>query len=408
MRSTALWLCLLHLLLFAVHLGSAAVLKNRADKSDLSKKCPKGTYLANDSHCAPCKEDKYTEYPNDFPKCLSCRTCREDQVELSPCINTRNTQCACKNGTFCLPDQPCEMCQKCQTQCPKGEVRIAPCTQHSDLKCGPPLDISSSFPVSIVIITVLLAVFLGFLLVALWRCYCNNHGAGDSGELSRKPSAVVVSCARLCSACSRLCLQLMGKLWWEERGGRVSCNPHLEDEGLQLGCSAFLSQQNRLLRQLGIWDNSFNEQIHQQQQQLLPAVQGSEVPRAVELEKMPPRTSNPNVEAWRKLVPVPGEDPIVLLRRSFNTFVNCVPFPEWKMFGRALDLTENDIYLAEQHDRCSREPFIQMLNTWLNRQGSNASVNTLLETLPRIGLGGVADKVASELVKEGYFQYRVS
>ncbi|NXJ16778.1 TR10B factor, partial [Odontophorus gujanensis] len=320
-----------------------------------------GTYLANNSTCLPCKKDEYTEYLNDFSKCLGCRICREDQVELSPCVATRNTQCACKNGTFCLPDHPCEMCQKCQTRCPKGQVTIALCTPHSDLKCGPPLDISSSFPMYIITITAPLAVVLGFLLLVLWKCYCNHHGAGEGGS-------------------------------WAAAGTR---GPH--------------PSRNRLLRRLGIWDNSCNEQTYQQQQQqLLPAVQGSEVPRAVELEEMPPRTSNPNVETQRKLVPVPGEDPIVLLRRSFNTFVNCVPFPEWKMFGRALDLSENDIYLAEQHDRRSREPFFQMLNTWLNRQGSNASVNTLLETLARIGLGGVADKVASELVKEGYFQYKVS
>lgn len=31
------------------------------------------------------------------------------------------------------------------SRCPKGQVRIAPCTQHSDLQCGPPLDISFSF-----------------------------------------------------------------------------------------------------------------------------------------------------------------------------------------------------------------------------------------------------------------------
>lgn len=39
-----------------------------------------------------------------------------DQVELSPCRADRNTQCACKNGTFCSPDHPCEMCQKCQPE----------------------------------------------------------------------------------------------------------------------------------------------------------------------------------------------------------------------------------------------------------------------------------------------------
>uniref|UniRef100_A0A8C2TWU3 Death domain-containing protein n=1 Tax=Coturnix japonica TaxID=93934 RepID=A0A8C2TWU3_COTJA len=162
-------------------------------------------------------------------------------------------------------------------------------------------------------------------------------------------------------------------------------------------------------------------------------------------QHMAPRISVPCVETQKKLVPVPGEDPITrkcwdalvgrdglnpralrklfqpryllsfsfsllvpVLRRSFDTFVNVVPFPEWKRFGRALDLLENDLYLAEQHDRGSREPFYQMLNTWLNKQGDKASVNTLLETLPRIGLNGVAVRIASELIKEGYFQYEVS
>jgi len=157
------------------------------------------------------------------------------------------------------------------------------------------------------------------------------------------------------------------------------------------------------------------------------------------------RTPDPKVETQRKLVPVLGENPIArkcwdvlasrdglslraprklfqpryprslsfsllipVMHRSFNTFVDYVPFPEWKRFGRALDLQENDLYLAEQHDRVSCEPFYQMLNTWLNQQGSKASVNTLLETLPRIGLSGVADIIASELISKGYFQYEVS
>ncbi|XP_021230709.1 tumor necrosis factor receptor superfamily member 10A-like isoform X2 [Numida meleagris] len=366
MRSAALRLCLLLLLLLFAnfHLGSAAALKKRANKSDLlepdpyTKKCPMGTYLANDPlRCIRCKEDEYTEYPNDFPKCLGCRTCREDQVEVSPCITTRNTQCACKNGTFCLPDHPCEMCQKCQTRCPKGQVMIAPCTQHSDLQCGPPLEPSSSFSTGIIVITVMLPVGLGLLLVCFWRCCRNHHGAGAGGERSRKPSIVV----------------------------------------------------DRLLRRLWIRDNIRNEQIDQiQQRQPLSTGQGSEVPHDVGLEEVARRTSDPNVEAWKKLVPVPGKDPISCLHHSFRIFVKYVPFPDWKRFGRALDLTENELYLAEQNDRASQEPFFQMLNTWLHKQGSNASVHTLLETLLRIDLNGVAEKVASELVKEEYFEYEVS
>ncbi|XP_010721355.1 tumor necrosis factor receptor superfamily, member 10b isoform X3 [Meleagris gallopavo] len=321
MRSAALRFCPVLLLLLAkVHLGSAAAVKKRAVKSDVlkpdpySKKCPMGTYLANDSsRCLPCKKDEYTEYPNDFPKCLGCRTCREDQVEVSPCNSTRNTRCACKNGTFCLPDHPCEMCQKCQTRCPKGQVRIAACTQQSDLRCGPPLDNSSSFTTTGIIISTMLPVVLVFLLVLLCCCCCRRYSAGSGGVLSRKPRAMV---------------------------------------------------------------------------------------------EVAPRT--PNVETQRNLVPVPGKDPITVLSSSFNTFVDLVPFPQWRRFGRALGLRENNLYQAEQNDRESGEPLYQMLIMWLNKEGSKASVNTLLETLSQISLSGVADIIASELIRNGYFQYEVS
>uniref|UniRef100_A0A803XSF9 Tumor necrosis factor receptor superfamily, member 10b n=1 Tax=Meleagris gallopavo TaxID=9103 RepID=A0A803XSF9_MELGA len=368
MRSAALRFCPVLLLLLAkVHLGSAAAVKKRAVKSDVlkpdpySKKCPMGTYLANDSsRCLPCKKDEYTEYPNDFPKCLGCRTCREDQVEVSPCNSTRNTRCACKNGTFCLPDHPCEMCQKCQTRCPKGQVRIAACTQQSDLRCGPPLDNSSSFTTTGIIISTMLPVVLVFLLVLLCCCCCRRYSAGSGGVLSRKPRAMV----------------------------------------------------KILLQRMGIQDNNCNEQIYQQQQQqqqqLLTTEQGSEVPRGVEVEveEVAPRT--PNVETQRNLVPVPGKDPITVLSSSFNTFVDLVPFPQWRRFGRALGLRENNLYQAEQNDRESGEPLYQMLIMWLNKEGSKASVNTLLETLSQISLSGVADIIASELIRNGYFQYEVS
>uniref|UniRef100_A0A8C0FJT3 Death domain-containing protein n=1 Tax=Bubo bubo TaxID=30461 RepID=A0A8C0FJT3_BUBBB len=100
--------------------------------------------------------------------------------------------------------------------------------------------------------------------------------------------------------------------------------------------------------------------------------------------------------------------PSLVLRRSFDIFAQDVPYKDWKRFGRALDLLENDIVLAEMNDKYSLEPFFQMLNTWQNRQGMDASVNTLLETLHQINLGGIAEDISSKLVQQGYFQYEVS
>lgn len=85
-----------------------------------------------------------------------------------------------------------------------------------------------------------------------------------------------------------------------------------------------------------------------------------------------------------------------------------MPFKDWKRYGRALDLLENDLALAEMNDKYSQEPFFQMLNTWQNRQGMSASVNTLLEALHRIDLGGIAEDISCKLVQQGSFQYQVS
>uniref|UniRef100_A0A663ED38 TNF receptor superfamily member 10b n=1 Tax=Aquila chrysaetos chrysaetos TaxID=223781 RepID=A0A663ED38_AQUCH len=279
-----------------------------------------GTYVAEpckkqnaSSKCLPCKENEYIEYPNDFPKCLGCRTCREgrNQVELSPCQAVRDTQCACKNGTFCSPDHPCEMCQKCRPRCPKGEVELAPCTPHSDRQCGPPTGTFSGSS-------------------SKWGA----AGGGETGwgtEVDLPGGRGIT--ARFSSSRGR------------ERPEREVLQRNGELPGWERGW------------QLRLWG--------------------------------PPCPSLPTL-------------------RSFDIFARDVPYKDWKRFGRALDLLENDIALAEMNDKYSLEPFFQMLNMWQNRQGMNASVNTLLETLHQINLGGIAEDISSKLVQQGSFQYEVS
>ncbi|NWZ26717.1 TR10B factor, partial [Asarcornis scutulata] len=327
------------------------------------------------STCLPCDEDGYIEYPNRFDKCLRCWTCREDQVELSPCSATRNTQCACRNGTFCSPDHPCEMCQKCRSRCPSGQVEIAPCTPHSDLQCGPPTGSisrsSSKFGITIIVILIVVALVVGLLLVLLWMCCCRHPAAGEGGT----------------------------------------------DPGLAALC--FSPPQHYLVLQLtrmlagraGDADNIRNEHLSQDQERgLLPAVGAPDAPGLEDFsfQEVVARTSDPAVKPQKILVPVPGEDPVILLRRSFHVFARDVPFKDWKRYGRALDLLENDLALAEMNDKYSQEPFFQMLNTWQNRQGMSASVNTLLEALHRIDLGGIAEDISCKLVQQGSFQYQVS
>ncbi|KAF1442990.1 Tumor necrosis factor receptor superfamily member 10B, partial [Pygoscelis papua] len=316
------------------------------------------------SKCLPCKEDEYIEYPNDFTKCLGCRTCREDQVELSPCRAVSDTKCACRNGTFCSPDHPCEMCQKCRPRCPENEVELAPCTPHSDRQCGPPTSTFSSSSnklLMFIMVPVAVVVVLALLVFCLWKRYC----CCSPGEhrLRGIPGALALA---------------GGSAWvwagWEEV-------PAWEKRDHS---AVFIFQETG-----ETWA-------------------GSPATWTFSFQVMVPRTSYPNVKPRRNLVPVQGKGPVTLLRRSFDIFARDVPCKDWKRFGRALDLLENDIALAEMNDKYSLEPFFQMLNTWQNREGMNASVNTLLETLHQINLGGIAEDISSKLVQQGSFQYEVS
>ncbi|KAI2664739.1 Tumor necrosis factor receptor superfamily member 26 [Labeo rohita] len=82
--------------------------------------CPAGTYVkkacvrhSEKGVCEPCEFDKFTEHDHGLRMCLSCSKCRIDEETVEKCTNTQNTRCKCKQGSFCLPDQPCEVCKKC-------------------------------------------------------------------------------------------------------------------------------------------------------------------------------------------------------------------------------------------------------------------------------------------------------
>ncbi|XP_073445000.1 tumor necrosis factor receptor superfamily member 10A-like [Dendrobates tinctorius] len=111
--------------------------------------------------CAPCYPGHtFSEHLTGLTSCLPCKVCRADQSEESPCTITKNTVCQCKEGTFCPPDDSCEICQKCTTSCPPNEVKQAPCNSTTDIQCAPPESGSNLIAIlvpSLVILFLLLA-----------------------------------------------------------------------------------------------------------------------------------------------------------------------------------------------------------------------------------------------------------
>lgn len=109
----------------------------------------------------------------------------------------------------CGEPQPLSLLPLPFSRCPSGQVKIAPCTPHSDLQCGPPTGsisgssskfgmaggmggdaggvgaAASTCPVSpaitIIIILIVVALVVGLLLVLVWKRCCRHPAAGEGG-----------------------------------------------------------------------------------------------------------------------------------------------------------------------------------------------------------------------------------
>ncbi|NXX27206.1 TR10B factor, partial [Nicator chloris] len=328
--------------------------------------------------CEPCGYGEYMEYPNAFQWCRDCLKCREDQVELSPCQPVRNTVCACRNGTFCPPDHPCEMCQKCRPRCPEGQVMLKPCRADSDLQCGPATDTVPPCEWG-------RAEGWGWELLLRGRPGAAAHTPVVSAADLR---AIIGVVAFLVVAGIVLCFW---KLCCSSPGGCRGPSGHPPWPGALHWC--------------GLRDPRSTHQVWAGWEQ-----GPREHPPGVGWEKTKMRPpglcwglgllSQLPVLAPALSCPLPP----AVLRRSFYTFARKVPKDHWKKFGRSLDLEENDVVVTTTSD----DAFYEMLYKWQSREGSKSSVNTLLETLGRLHLGGVAEDISSTLVQNGLFQYETS
>ncbi|XP_066064017.1 tumor necrosis factor receptor superfamily member 10A-like isoform X1 [Chamaea fasciata] len=320
----------------------------KSDGHYYCQKCPPGTYLAGEcqeqngsSRCERCGYGEYTEYPNAFPACRDCSKCREDQVEQSPCEPDRNTVCACRNGTFCPPEHPCEMCQKCQPRCPEGQTVQKPCRADSDLQCAPAADPTVPLYIRAVIGTAAAVLVFG-AVVLLWKYRCSSPG--DGRPSNRRPYEMVASMFR--------------KLLWYRS----------VDTGAE--------------------DNATNNNLQNQQRDMEPPL------------VTPPSASR---SRRKKLVPAPGKDRTQVLQDTFYPLAEKIPRDDWKRFGRKLYVEENDIAVVT----CNNT-FFDMMYKWLSREGSKADLNTLLEALDQLHLGGVAEKISSMVLQNGTYQYETS
>ncbi|XP_016303657.1 tumor necrosis factor receptor superfamily member 10B-like isoform X1 [Sinocyclocheilus anshuiensis] len=136
--------------------------------------CPAGTYVkkacltvSEKGVCEPCEFDTYTEHDNGLRKCLSCSKCRIDQETTAKCTSTQNTRCKCKQGSFCLPDQACEVCKKC-SRCKIDEETVKSCTDISNTVCRKRSSLGSANSVTFIVVVPLIAMLAIIVVIVYW------------------------------------------------------------------------------------------------------------------------------------------------------------------------------------------------------------------------------------------------
>ncbi|XP_070272693.1 tumor necrosis factor receptor superfamily member 10B-like isoform X2 [Myotis yumanensis] len=107
------------------------------------------------------------------------------------------------------------------------------------------------------------------------------------------------------------------------------------------------------------------------------------------------------------LVPANNENPIETLKECFYEFSRIVPFTRWEPFMRLVGLMENDISIAKAQVLDQRDALYHMLTIWLNTKGKAASVNTLLDSLDKLGETKAKEDMQDLLLQSGKYVYEV-
>lgn len=380
--------------------------------------CKAGTYVHKECErdleqgtCIPCEDGQtYTEHSNGMNRCLPCTHCRSDEIETAHCTRTADTRCKCKPGTFCVPDQACEVCKRC-AKCKSGEVEVKECTPFSNTLCRKrdpsptkpssalptPGPTSSSpdwvLPVSISLVLFILLILIGlavwwFIIKRRREIPCsqsrsesseivkipigesgataeerqNNQNAGLEGEESRPESRPLLQ---------------------ETQPGMTKASPPLEDEDRGLGDSLPNTTSSSQTSLSG-----------------LPTASGSTPRPSPSAFRLPPADVNDPLRY--RLVPLLGSEKS--LKKSFDLFDEYLDVRIHNKFFRMIGVSDNHIRMAEGGSSVGDKVY-ELLKNWMQRQGLKADINDLLGALLSMDQKRSAEDIASAALRRGYYRH---
>ncbi|XP_068594556.1 tumor necrosis factor receptor superfamily member 10A-like isoform X1 [Brachionichthys hirsutus] len=318
--------------------------------------------------CVKCEDGTYMEYSNNERQCFECTRCRPDQEIVSACTLTRNTECRCRAGWFCAPEQACEACRKC-SGCEQDEEMVRNCTSTANAECKQVQPEPGSFSASASVILPLLALVpVALLIVAcVWNC---RRAKGSRGTV-------------------------LGCLKPEQHDG-PGCPP---DDGRtgdarSLSCSSLI-----LSRQLV----RARSPVPEEREVLCGSFSSSASNSQLSLTSRPPRPPQAGPaavggeETFPQLVALNGEES---LRKCFDYFED-VDMDYHKRFFRQLGIQDNVI--KSKGHLTYEDKVHELLNVWVEKEGRDASLNVLLGALLDLGQRRTAETVKEKAVRDGHY-----
>ncbi|KAJ7988508.1 hypothetical protein DPEC_G00324290 [Dallia pectoralis] len=361
--------------------------------------------------CMHCENGHtYTEHSNGMTRCLPCTHCRMDQNQTKACTRTTDTQCQCQAGTFCVPEQACEVCKRC-AKCKAGEEVVMKCSSTSNTVCRkldffstrqPPVSASPAPSSPETIGTpwlILVLIVLGFLVgIGAWLLYkrpCRTLPVCLSGPASNcDPSEIV-------------------KIPIDESGPTAEERQNSQNAGLEGEGSEEVPPERRLLLQEtqgGLIKASPPPGLGEDEDRGL----GDSLPNTTSSSQASLSSSPRHSPSAQRLQPTADDDPLqrrlvpllgaeTSLKKSFDLFDESLDVRIHNRFFRYIGVNDNHIRIAESAPPSDK--VYDLLKNWMQKEGLKADINALLQALLSLDQRRSAESIAFAAIQKGYYKH---
>ncbi|XP_058493050.1 hematopoietic death receptor isoform X1 [Solea solea] len=345
--------------------------------------CPAGTHMT--AHCTrsgemgkceACDDGlTFTEHGNELNRCRECKRCRSDEELVKPCTTTLDAECQCKSGRFCSPDEACEVCKKCK-RCGKDEEVVRNCTATTNTECKkvPPKSDPGSEKTTLIVTLSLIGsgiLIMGCGFLWWWKKRQTTDPERNSSDDTKTGQHVTDKCLN----------EETRRPNWQQLVRTVP-QAGTEEERKVL-CESLSSSASNSQRSLtGLPCSAYN-------------------PPQCSLAVPVPLPNRRKDEDFPKLVPVNGEES---LRKCFEYFEE-VHFKFHKRFFRQLGVTDNVIdNVINSKDHLPYEDRInELLKIWIEREGRDASLNSLLKALLNLNQRRTAEVIVGKALGDNLY-----